>query len=135
MQSLFEKNFKRMETEVEALKAARIKAAQTLTVKSWTSNASITISNWMPTKTIKITMTPTSTSSPNILASVCGTNADHVFRILRTMSGNNTVFYLTWVGHLDYNNDRQNETINTTISIRYTAPASFNLTYVEPIYG
>lgn len=135
MQSLFDKTIKDMQTEIAALKADKIKAAQTLTVREWTTDASVQISGWAPQKTIRITITPTSASTPNILSSVCGTNSDHVFRILRVASGQSTIYYLSWVGHLDYNADVENETINTTISVRYTAPATITKDYVNYIYG
>lgn len=135
MQSLFDKTIKALQTEIAALKADRIKAAQTLTVKEWTQSASVTIAAWSPQKTIRVRITPTSDTSPNILTSICGTNSDHVFRILRVMSGNTIVYYLTWVGHLNYNADKSDETITTTINVRYTAPATIVLDYVEPIYG
>lgn len=134
MQSLFDKTIKALQTEIAALKADRIKAAQTLTVKEWTQSASIAIASWAPQKTIRIRITPTSATSPNILTAVSGSNGDHIFRTLRVMSGNTIIYYLTWIGHLDYSNDRADETITTTISVRYTAPATIVLDYVEPIY-
>lgn len=131
----FDKTIKRMQAEIAALKSDKIKAAQTLTVEEWTTSASVQISSWSPQTTIRITITPTSSTTPNILSSVCGTNSDHVFRILRVASDTSTIYYLSWVGHLDWNDDVENETISTTISVRYTAPADITMDYVDYIYG
>lgn len=135
MQGSFEEIIKSIKSEIAALKADKIKAAQTLTVKEWTTPASVQIVGWMPQKTIRITITPTSPTTPNILTSVCGTNSDHVFRTLRTASGTSTVYYISWIGHLDWQDGVENETIDTTISVRYTAPANITMDYVDNIYG
>lgn len=136
MISLFDKRLIALETEIQALKTARIKAAQTLNVGEYTQDISVTVSNWAVTKSVKITITPTSTTSPNILSSVTGGPSDYVFRILRNFtSDGKTIYYLTYLGHLDWEDDKQNDTIETTISVRYTAPANITVEYVNPIYG
>ena len=134
MISLFEKNLTAMEREVIALKTDRLKSAATLNVKSWTATVNITVQNWSPTKTARITITPTSASSPNILTSLTygGNWNECYFRALRQASGNSTVYFLTY---LDDTQGSQNKNISMPIEVRYTAPANINLDYVDPIYG
>ena len=134
MTPLFVKNLERMKSEIIALKTDRLKSATTISTRSWTGTVNITVQNWSPTKTARITITPTSTTSPNLLSSLTfqGSWNQSYFRVLRRASGNQTIYYLTYLDDVD---GTQNKTISMPIEVRFTAPASVALDYVEPIYG
>ena len=134
MTPLFVKNLERMKSEIIALKTDRLKSATTISTQSWTGTVNITVQNWAPTKTARITITPTSTTSPNLLSSLTfqGSWNQSYFRVLRRASGNQTIYYLTYLDDVD---STQNKTISMPIEVRLTAPASVALDYVEPIYG
>ena len=126
---------KRLKMELEALKTARIKSAQTINVHEWQSSGTFTIEGWLPQNSLKITIEPTSTTSPNILTSIQGTTNDYNIRVLRDFSEGKTIYYLSWLGHQHWQDDQEDEEINIDVVVRYTAPANISIESVPDIYG
>lgn len=130
----FDHFFKSLERELEALKTARIKSAQTLNVHEWQGQGNLIIQNWMPQNSLKITITPTSQTSPNILSSVQGSLEDYQLRVNRTFESDSTVYYLNWLSHTNWEDDQENEIISIDVVVRYTAPADITIESVPYIY-
>lgn len=134
MQNNFVNKLIWMKRELEALKMARLRDAGVLRIGSWTGTLNFTIVNYWPTKTARITITPT-TSTTNMLTSVYYTGAWNgcYFRILRTTgAGNSVVYYVSYLSDQATSSDR---TVAAPIIVNFSAPANVFVDYVDDIYS
>lgn len=125
----FDRQILRLRSDIKELKSARMRSASVLATGSTKITARIPVVNYSPQKMPKITITPTSTTAPNMLTSLCLTRWNQRYwRLLRSHEGNSVVYY---VWPQDF---QQNETIVYEMEVIYTSPATVKLEMVDPIW-
>jgi len=123
-----------LQKEVEAIKAAKIRAAGVLRVGTWTGSLHFDIVNYTPQKTARITITPTM-AGENILTSIGYTGSwnNNYFRILRnTGSGDAVIYYVHYTKDTALSSDKS---FDMPIAINYTHPCTIAVDYVNNIFG